>query len=60
VRVVDLGEEGVGDAESAPEGDFADAGDGAQVDERIGVELEVSWRVDGLAPWVVRVRNTAS
>jgi hypothetical protein len=50
----------VGDAESAPEGDFADAGDGAQVDERIGVELEVSWRVDGLAPWVVRVRNTAS
>lgn len=46
--------------ESAVEGDVADAGDGAQVDERIGVELEVSWRAGGLAPWVVRVRNTAS
>lgn len=50
----------MGDAESAVEGDFGDAGDGAQVDERIGVEPEVSWRADGLAPCVARVRNTAS
>jgi hypothetical protein len=50
----------VGDAESAVEGDFADVGEGAQVDERIELELEVSWSAAGLAPWVARVRNTAS
>lgn len=50
----------MGDVESAVEGEFADAGDGAQADERIGVELEVSRRAGGLAPWVARVRNTAS
>lgn len=50
----------MGDEESAVEVDFADAGDGPQADERIGVEIEVSWRVAGLAPWVARVRNTAS
>lgn len=40
----------MGDAESVVEGDVADAGDGAQVDERIGVELEVSWRAGGFGP----------
>lgn len=57
----------MGDAESAMiEVNFSDAGhgdhDGPQADEtrRIEVELEVSWRVTRLAPWVGRVRNAAS
>lgn len=40
----------MGDVDSAVEGEFADAGDGAQADERIGVELDVSRRAGGLAP----------
>lgn len=66
-NAVDLSDEEVGDAESPAEGDVTDAGDSAKVDERIGVELEVSGGVDILAsvgelapPWVLSARNTSS